>query len=250
MGFVQVKNIKQVIDYHVQNKIPHKMIQTANTNKLISKLGNYIGFENHLKKKDLILINKVKNYILKNNIVVPKNVREIKYITPFMPQLDLTREIYAIDITAAYWYASKNLNFISEDLFNEGLKKVYTKKGRLISIGALASQPITSEFNGVSYTRIKAEPLPTANIFYKCAEQINDLMQGCAMVLDKDFIFYWVDCVFFYGSNNVKKVENVFKSMDFECKPEKIISISQDFNKKIITLVTDKKTSNFYFKKQ
>lgn len=245
----QIKNIKQLIRYHVDNCIPHSIIQTGNTNKLTSEIGNYIGYETYLKKRDLILISKVKNHIEKNQIKAPKKVKNIDYVTKLMPEIDLNKELYAVDISAAYWCCAKNLNFIDEELFKEGFKKKYSKKGRLISIGALASQPTLCKFDGKKYVYSKFEELPTANIFYKCAEVVNDLINNIAFILGKDFVFFWVDCVFFYEKKNIQVVENLFKNANFDCHTEKIISIAQDYKKKIITVTTDKKTSNFFFKK-
>lgn len=234
--YSHIKNISEVRDYLRETGVRHTVIQTANTTKIQSLKGNYVGYTMYLRKKDLTLITRVKKEIEKNNITYNKRIKHIDYVTKFMPKLR-QGAVHSVDISAAYWYTAHHLKFISEDLFKEGLRKKYSKKARLIALGALASQPLISDFDGKKYKIIKTEQPITASIFYKCAEVVNDLITAIAGFLGNDFIFYWVDCVYFYEQKNIIKVEKILANRGYKFKSDKIISAEQDFQNKIIKLV-------------
>lgn len=234
--YTHVKNIEQIQSYLRDTGLKHKVIQTANTVKIECSEGNYIGFFEYLKKRDLTLIARVKRHVIDNNIEYKKKIKDIHYVTKKMPEKIPQRQIYGIDISKAYWFTAYHEGFISEKIFKEGLKKKYSKKARLIAIGALASQPVISVFDGKRYKVQKSEILPTANIFFRCAEVVNDLMAVFKIVLNKSFLFYWVDCVYFVGNDKIPAVTDILQKNGYSFTVEAANIEALDIDKKTITL--------------
>lgn len=248
--YVHVKNIKAVREWFKHNGIKHRCIQTAGTTKIEPKdpsYDNYIGFNVYLKRLDLTLIARVKRYVIENDIRYKKKIKNIPYVTKSMPEIQTQRRIFGVDISRAYWYTGLFENFISKELFDEGLKKKYSKKARLIAMGQFATQPIVSDFDGKKYKAIPQDAPDTAGIFYRCAEVVNALMSTIRAVLGRDYIFYWVDCIYFYEEKNVKKVTEILDNYGYKSQIEEIQGFFIDNERKVVTLIKGKKQPDYHF---
>lgn len=248
--YLHIKNIDELeLLYKSINK-KHRVIQTSNTKKIECEDGNYIGFYNYLKKIDLLLIGRVKRHVIKENLRYKKRIKKIDYVTKLIPKINKGADYYAIDITKAYWYTAYKECFITGDLFKEGLKNKYSKTARLISLGALATKPLITDFDNGTHKNVEVFELETATIFYRCAEVVNDLMHLIKFGLKDDFTFFWVDCVYFKGFSNIKKVEAILNNFGYMCSIEKIKFL--DINQKDKTILLEKENKKqklFHFKK-
>lgn len=121
--YLDVKNIDEVIDYLKSANIQHRIIQTSNTTKIETANINYVGYNEYIKRIDLTLISRVKNYVKRENIEYKKRIKKIDYVTKFMPEVNKTKKYFAIDITKAYWFTAYKECFISGEIFKEGLKR-------------------------------------------------------------------------------------------------------------------------------
>lgn len=248
--YLDVKNIDEVIDYLKSANIRHRIIQTSNTTKIETGNINYVGYNEYIKRIDLTLISRVKNYVKKENIEYKKRIKKINYVTKFMPEVNKTKKYFAIDITKAYWFTAYKECFISGEIFKEGLKRKYSKKARLIALGCLATKPLISEFENGTYKNVDVCDLETAPIFYKCAEVVNTLMLLLKNTLGIDFLFYWVDCVYFSDRKNIIKVQKILTNFGYLCSINEIDIIEAIKEDQIIRVKTAKgKKANYNFKK-
>lgn len=250
--YLHIKNIDELEKLYKSINKKHRVIQTSNTKKIECKDGNYIGFYSYLKKIDLVLIGRVKRHVLKENVRYTKRIKKIDYVTKLIPKIEINKEYFAIDITKAYWFTAYKEGFITGELFREGLKIKYSKTARLISLGALATKPLITDFNNGKQINITSNELETAPIFYRCAEVVNDLMHLIKNALKTDFTFFWVDCVYFKGEYNIKSVQTILSNFGYSCSIEAIKFL--DINQKDKTILLEKQNKKkdkklFHFKK-
>lgn len=123
---------------------------------------------------------------------------------------DINDEFYCIDIKQAYVTIMKNRNLISKNMFDDicSLKK----PDRLKVLGMLARRKTKYTYaNGVMVESV-LDKLPTEKYFFWCVEQTYLLMSDIARKIGSDFVFFWVDCVFFVGRKNINYVIDRLKS--------------------------------------
>lgn len=212
----------------------------------------YSYYPNAIKKtKGLYFIKKLATYIQKNNIRYSFNLK-INYnkLNSFLGKNYIyKKELYEVDLKAAYWHFAKKNGFINDELFKEGLR--VDKKIRLMSLGGLAKN--TNVFNykeGELKSTEKINSHETEGIFFKVAYDTDLIMRKLLNILDKkDFCFYWVDAIFFRGRDNLEKIKAILENEDL---PFKVVEIKKMQRKETKIIVEDfnYKVRNFEFKKQ
>lgn len=147
-----------------------------------------------------------------------------KELLPLLPSLEVDKKdldyyylnkdfessktVFNIDIKSAYLSILKN--FISKELFNK--INDLEKKERLICLGLLAYKPMVIRYlNGEEFDFFIKEN-EYENAFYYCVKKTGEIMKECALSLGKDFIFSWVDGVYFQPTEeNKKKVVSIME---------------------------------------
>lgn len=187
--------------------------------------------------EEMNLQNKCKKEFTKNiDKIKPINPNELKY-NSFSPSL---KEVYSdsgsiyeyeniceVDLTKAYYYAALNLGYISKEFFDECL--TLPKQHRLRLIGSIATRKTIFSYspkNEIPHqpfdVKVKQnEKLREAwdNIVY----YVDSAMNEAQNYLGEDFLFYWVDGIYFkdYGLNT-KKVQLIFEKYGFDSTYEKL----------------------------
>lgn len=130
-----------------------------------------------------------------------------------------------VDITKAYYRSARNLGYISEEFFQKCMK--IPKDQRLRLIGSIATRKTVKTYKSKDFlengnstepysTFIKEDKklrLAWRNIVINVDNAMSDVMTH----LKDDFIFYWVDGIFFHNDGmNAFKVRQIFKKHGFE----------------------------------
>lgn len=194
----------------------------------------YTFYPNKLgSKKGLHFIKKVKKYITDNNITYSFKHR-IKYNVEnslIKNSTKYKKELYEVDLRAAYWHLAYKNKFINEPLYKEGLK--IDKRIRLMALGSLAKNIII--FSYKKGELIKKELLKselTEGIFFKVAFDTDVIMRDLIRTVNKtDFMFYWVDAIFFRGKKNLELIENKLSELNMFYKVVNIKSLIKKNNK-------------------
>lgn len=239
------ENLDLLIENLKLNNINFKIAYSSSKITLTEGRFTYHFYPNKLKKlKGLHFIKKLKQYILKNDIKYNFDLK-IGY-TGKSPNLkdsvNYKKDIYEIDLKSAYWTFAKKNGFISNEIYMEGL--TVDKKIRLMSLGALAKNTTVFNYENGEVTNIeKITSKETEGIFFKVAFDTDHVMKQLIKALpEKDFMFYWVDAVFFRGKKNVDKIKNILKSQNIDFK---VVEIKKVIKKKNLIEVED-----FNFKKR
>jgi hypothetical protein len=184
--------------------------------------------------KEMHLQRECKREFKSNEHLIEETTEEENYYN-FSPSLkDVAKDsgsiyelknVSEIDITKAYYYSARNLGYISEEFFQKCM--VLPKEQRLRLIGSIATRKTVKTFTVESYKKngksdepddmfIKQDKklrLAWKNIVINVDKAMSDVMT----YLKKDFIFYWVDGIYFYNDGmNKFKVDQIFKKHGFD----------------------------------
>lgn len=168
------------------------------------------------------LSNKVKKDISESKIHIDEiDKKTINYFMfDKMPTLKMA---YCIDINSAYPTALKNMNLISDKVF-ENLQEA-EKKDRLKSIGMLATLKQSLEYKSgkainKSYEINRCE---YSNYFFAVQKEIGDIISEIKNRYKEYFLFFWFDGIYFHSETPKEILENILvhlKSIGYESKLE------------------------------
>jgi len=195
----------------------------------------YYFNDEHIQMNYLHLITKVREEFKRNEAEIKKHkevpsVLDIKYysfseqtrITQSAGEIHEFKNIIEADITKAYYQAARNLKFISPEFYELCLN--LPKEQRLKLLGSIAVRKyINSYENGVHKEQeIKADEIMRKAWFLIC-DNVAACMTEIQNKLKNDFLFYWVDGIYFVDkAKNKKVIEQIGKKYAFAFKYVKI----------------------------
>ena len=219
--------IQQIIDFA---KLEHDGNFTL-------KISNYTanlkaGEHNYLFAEDII-DTKAFRYYQKMNKQLGGEIREIPQNVKYHDFSGLTKseetieDIICIDISSAYLSVLKNEKVISEETFdwinNTSTKNKKSKTARLKSVGMFASNPMKLIFENGEITDFEQKRNPFAWVFFLACQKTGEAMELCKKELGDDFLFYWVDGIFFRNNQEkIAKITEILKTLGFKSKLENV----------------------------
>lgn len=112
--------------------------------------------------------------------------------------------ILECDITKAYYYAAKELGVIGNSLFKECL--ALPKRKRLRIMGSIATTVTTYEYEkGKIRDCFVMNNKYLRSLWFSICRYVDQCMIDVKNVLGSDFIFYWVDGIYFKQGKSVDK---------------------------------------------
>jgi len=218
-----MQDLKDTFTFLINHKKDFKLASVNGHYKLKSKfVGNTDTYsKDEYQYSDMNFIKKIKSHVKKNKIhldskfadnqVMPSDV---KYVAVnVVPENARYEHCGEVDINEAYWITAYKLGIIDKAIYDEGKKTNGLAKGiRVASLGALAKKEVvyTYEKGELVGQEDKQSPL-FQNLWFTICKHIGDVMTEVANVLGDDFLFYWVDGVYFKNpSKNKDIVQNIF----------------------------------------
>lgn len=195
------------LDLLQKMRIPYKITRSNYTLDIESSAINAYFMTNVMSDKAFICGALVKKDILASGIEIPEIDRDIlKYFDFNIPSIINANEVmYNVDIKSAYATALIANKLISEKTFN--FLASLSKTDRLAAVGMLASRKDIFEHDAsgecIEHTK---QIKDTANWFSYCILEIQKLMEGVRDEIGEDFLFYWVDGIFFKTKENAEKI--------------------------------------------
>lgn len=199
--------------------IPFKLISTTLTRTIIiSEKEIYFYSESKkLRTVELNLIKSVKDYCTSLNKKIKLNRDSISYIKVNNFNNGIyKKDVFEIDLVAAYWNIAYNHKFISREIYLRGLNldenekpikplknkygNIYnyvSKTGRLIALGNLAKSKTEFIFNGKQFFKPKKIfSEDTQNFFFKVSKEVDAIMKMLIIIAGESYLFYWVDAIY------------------------------------------------------
>ena len=104
--------------------------------------------------------------------------------------------ILEMDITKAYYKMARNLDYISEEIYQICLK--LPKHIRLRLIGSIATHKVVEKYENKELKDIQIiEDLELRDIWFHICYEVGKIMVECSEAIQDYFIFYWVDGIYF-----------------------------------------------------
>lgn len=218
--------IKFITDGWDLMDIPYSIKHGTYTTILDSEVGKHKFVVNNYSTRVFIAKNKVKKDVLQSDVgqdIMRGSYAKRNFGVDSTLKNFYSPKVYNIDLSSAYVYAIHNAQIITKDTFNylQSLKK----GERLPSLGMLASSHTNFLFQSGKCLDYSVHREPTAPVFYLLIQEINDVMEECRWILGSDYIFHWVDGIFFDINTSVKKikmVEEVLRDSHFPYKYESV----------------------------
>jgi hypothetical protein len=212
-------------------------IKVVNGNyELISKIFTHKTFKkSEYTMDELKFIKSVRGYIKKHEIynkpqfadnqIFPEEVHYVKVAR--VPMFQKFENVCEVDIDQAYWETAYQLGIISDEIYFKGSKGNISKKARLTALGSLAKKKYNYHFKGdklLEMTVDKEELLE--NLWFTICKRVSDVMNKVIDALNGDFVFYWVDGIYFKNTpENVAIAMNLFIEFGYNSKFKKINQI-------------------------
>jgi len=213
-------------------------IKVVNGNyELISKLFNQKTFKkSEYTTDELTFIKSVRRHIVKNKIYLLPRFQEnqlfsddVHYVkVAQVPRGKVFNNVCEVDIDQAYWETAYQLGIISDSIYVKGSKGNISKKARLTALGSLAKKAYQYKFEGdkLVETITDSEPL-LENLWFTICKRVSDVMHKVIESLGKEFIFYWVDGIYFKNSPElVSKTMHIFMENGYNSKFKRINQIA------------------------
>ena len=216
----EIKNFLCALD------IKHKITLSTYTQKIESPLSEcnlYLIKENH-PIKIFSTAKKIEKAVLNSGAPIPTiNEKDIRYFSFFdFKRSIFEKEIYCLDITSAYPTALFLLGYIDNNTFQELMK--LPKKARLIAVGMLGSTKRIFNFSGKALESYEEIIKPTKGVFLHVCKFVGDILTETKFLLGNDFLFFWVDGIYFLKNEKTEKVLKeivlLWQKKGFECKKE------------------------------
>jgi hypothetical protein len=214
------------------NKMPFTMVVSGGVYELYSNEWNCKSVDKTFDPKSMNFVKKIKKYI-KDHYVAMKFIDKdyknsvIKYIdvNSKINVGDVFEDICCLDIKNAYWQTALLMGVISEEIFNSGTS--IDKITRLASLGSLAKKKEVYSFDGETYKLVEIiRSYETENIWFAICSRVSDIMQNMVSDLGDDFLFYWVDGIYFKRTEeNIKKVTEFLHSCAYDLKEEQVSKV-------------------------
>lgn len=242
--FFSETNYNAYLSFMKSLKVPYRRIETNYTCLMQTNNGEVSIYlkESVRNVKAFIGFNLIKKDIAARELVAPEIPRdELRYFKFSIPDRlkQSKRTVYKIDIKSAYANVLKNHGIISDKTHGYICKQL-KKEDRLAAVGMLASKKHILDYNekdeATGYDFIES---PLSNFFYFCVWQTGELMERCRELIGADFLFYWVDGIYFENKKHAAVLTGFLKKQGYNCSFDEL----RDF-----TVVEKEKKYSIVFK--
>jgi hypothetical protein len=159
---------------------------------------------------------KIKKDIVNAPYIDSVNERDLIYFdTAKMPDKLRLKNAYNVDIKSAYIKTAYNFGFISKETFDYCMK--LPKVDRLKAFGMIATNYTCFDFKEGKIEKVYSKrDEETRKYFFAVVSEVSKVMQKIKNELGNDFLFYWVDGIYFKSKKAAIKAEELFKENHYE----------------------------------
>jgi hypothetical protein len=210
-------NYKLALKLVRSSGMPHVIKRSNYTLDIESPFLSIYFYTNAMSKHPFIISKMIQKNALENKIEpVQIDKRQLKYFA--FNELKILKgvdgQIYNIDLTSAYATVLKNKGII-DDRTSNYLNSI-SKPDRLASLGILAGTKDVFTYDGINKAPIETtEKKESEWLFYLCVLEVQNLMMELKSIIGKDFLFYWVDSIFFTGIENREIIQQYLNEKNY-----------------------------------
>jgi len=215
-SLIQENNYREYLDFCKNTGEPYCITRSNYRLIITSEFCNVDFMQNIASNKCFIAGAMIKRDIINSGLVAPElDKQDLKYFEFKIPKnLDWLSEFYCIDIKSAYATVLKNHFIISKKTFSYMSR--LPKKDRLACVGMLAAKKTHYFMQGNKMNDYAIEEKETKNFFHFCINKTSEIMDKCVSILGNDFLFYWVDGVFFKNKSHAEKIQKYLSEIGYK----------------------------------
>ena len=206
------KFINSYIDFLNESNSAYKIRHGTYTTKIEHPNGIATFSTTQYRPQVFMAYNMLKRDIMKNEkaLQIMQSFHDTKNYNnkPRMTNYNADK-VLNLDISGAYAAALKVTGLISDKTYEYLL--TLKKTERLVSVGMLAKGYTEFTYENGKCVNVKAHREKTSQIFFFLIQEINYIMSDIQFFLGGDFIFYWVDGVFFRWETPQRKIDEIEK---------------------------------------
>jgi hypothetical protein len=219
--------LQQIIDFANKEHEGNFKLKISNYSANL-KAGehNYLFSDDIVDTKAFRYFQKMKKELAGELREIPQNVKYHDF-SGLVKSEENIEELICIDISSAYLTVLRNEKVISEKTFNwintTSTKNKKAKTARLKSVGMFAKNPMSLIFEKGEIVNFEQNRDPFAWVFFLACLKTGEAMELCKKELGDDFLFYWVDGIFF--RNNTEKIPiilEILSTLGFKAKLENV----------------------------
>jgi len=172
------------------------------------------------------------------------------------------KNAYNIDIKSAYIKTAYNFGLISKTTFDYCMK--LPKVDRLKAFGMIATNYTCFDYENGELTKVYSKKDEnTRKYFFAVVSEVSKVMQLIKNELHEDFLFYWVDGIYFKSKKAAIKAQQLFKENNYETSFDclknftlfvddfkYIIRFGKQGEQKLFTIPKIQKNENVNYQKQ
>lgn len=242
-------------------------LRFSNYTTIIETNGYKYLFSNSLEEKQSFAFfhayKKIAQDVQKAPYIDELNERDLIYFDSgeSLPSGLKLRNAYNVDIKSAYIRTAFLYSFISKETFDHCMK--LEKSDRLKAFGMLATNYTCFDFVGGEVTKVYSKKdVEKRKYFFAVVKGVSDVMQKIKTELSDDFLFYWVDGIYFKTKKSADRAVELFKENGYETSFDCLKNFSllaDDFRyniqfgkkdeKKVFTVPKIKRNENVIHKK-
>lgn len=217
-AIIKENNYSDYLELCESTGLPYTLHRSNYRVIIESSFCNIDFMQNIMSNKAFIVGAMIKKDINATGLVPPDiDKADLKYYDFAPPKYlqDSEQTIYNIDIKSAYASVLYRHGLITKKTAK--MMRSLPKKDRLASVGMLASKRHTFNMVGSKVISAHTEEKDTAPWFLFCVQKTAELMDKCRAILGRDFLFYWVDGLFFRHERNAEKVIELIEREGYFC---------------------------------
>ena len=219
-------SFKAYINFLRTNKLNYKIHHGTYTTKVETEMGITKYPTTSFSNRVFIAANKIRKDVLQSEIG-----HEVMQCTFERHNYDNDQKIgdywadslYNIDISGAYASCLYLSGLITHETF--AYLNRLAKDERLPACGMLAKSHTIWTYENGECVDVDVVRAATAPVFHYLISEVNNAMQACKWELGHDFLFYWVDGIFFKphtSKRKISKVEQILTDRGYKYKYEKV----------------------------
>ena len=214
-AMLKPETVGAYIRIHERQKIPYTLTMSNYTTRIQSAAYNIHFLKNVQSNRVFAAYNKIKKDCLRREM--PKiSKTSLRYFdSKFFESEMYFDQIYNIDMKAAYATVLFRDGYITEETYKYVMS--LKKMERLAAVGMLAGKKTIYKIDADGKVQGMPEVVisPTSDYFFYCVKRTNEIIGEVAREMYDDFLFYWVDGIYFL-SKDPEKYYSIFKECFFE----------------------------------
>jgi len=221
-----IESINWVTEDLKRMGVPYTIKQGTYSTTIESEFGKHKFHTNDYPKRVFVAANMIKKDVKNSKIakeIMNTKHQKVNYGANDKHFIINEHKVLNIDLSGAYVHALKHTGIITDRTYRYLMD--LGKIERLPAIGMLATSHVVMKYENGKCVGFKSHRSETSEIFFHLIDEVNYLMRDIEYMLGDDYIFHWVDGVFFkYETDNAKieNVENFLKELDYPFHYEKV----------------------------